>query len=122
MCGEYQKRKEKLNQVNVNNAHSAFIFLIYLLINQGCRTGSIIQGGPGGPGCPGGPGGPGGTGGPGCEGCQGGPGGPCGPHSPGCQGGPGGQPDIHSESLWLTWSKPSDYSEKLRCHTCDGQA
>ena len=42
MCGEYQKRKEKLNQVNVNNAHSAFIFLIYLLINQGCRTGSII--------------------------------------------------------------------------------
>ena len=40
MCGEYQKRKEKLNQVN--NAYSAFISLIYLLINQGCRTGSII--------------------------------------------------------------------------------
>ena len=38
----------------VNNSNSAFIF-IYLLIRQGCQSGSI---GHGGPGCPGGPSGP----------------------------------------------------------------
>ena len=39
MCGEILKRKEKLDQVN--NAYSAFIILINLLINQGCQIGSI---------------------------------------------------------------------------------
>ena len=30
--------------------------------------------------------------------------------------------DMHSENMWFSWSKPSDYQdqEKLRCHACDG--
>ena len=29
--------------------------------------------------------------------------------------------DMHSENMWFSWSKPSDYQdqEKLRCHACD---
>ena len=27
--------------------------------------------------------------------------------------------DMHSEHIWFTWSKPSSYCEKLRCHACD---
>ena len=98
--------EDKLEQVN--NADSAFIFLVNLLINQCCRTGLIIQ----------------------VvqvdhvvhvvqvdqmvqvvhvvqvvKAAQ-----------------VVSLDDIHSESLWFTWSKPTDYSEKLRCHACDGQA
>ena len=32
-----------------NNANSAFIVLIKLLVSQGCESGLIDQGGPGGP-------------------------------------------------------------------------
>ena len=27
--------------------------------------------------------------------------------------------DMHSENLWFSWSKPSNYREKLRCHARD---
>ena len=26
---------------------------------------------------------------------------------------------MHSENIWFSWSKPSNYQEKLRCHACD---
>ena len=29
--------------------------------------------------------------------------------------------DMHSENIWFSWSKPSNYHEKLRCHACDEQ-
>ena len=29
--------------------------------------------------------------------------------------------DMHSENIWFSWSKPSNYQEKLRCHACDKQ-
>ena len=29
--------------------------------------------------------------------------------------------DIHSENIWFSWSKLSNYQEKLRCHACDGR-
>ena len=29
------------------------------------------------------------------------------------------QDDMHSENLWFSWSKPSNYLEKLRCHARD---
>ena len=29
--------------------------------------------------------------------------------------------DIQSQNIWFSWSKPSNYREKLRCHACDGQ-
>ena len=25
------------------------------------------------------------------------------------------------ENVWFSWSKPSNYQEKLRCHACDGR-
>ena len=28
---------------------------------------------------------------------------------------------MHSENLWFSWSKTSNYREKLRCHTRDGR-
>ena len=28
--------------------------------------------------------------------------------------------DMHSENMWFSWSKPSNYREKLRYHACDG--
>ena len=28
--------------------------------------------------------------------------------------------DMHSENIWFSWSKPSNYRGKLRCHACDG--
>ena len=31
------------------------------------------------------------------------------------------QDDVHSENIWLSWSKASSYQEKLRCHACDGR-
>ena len=61
--------KSLSQQVQVNNANSAF-FLINRLISQGFQSGSIGPGGPGSPGGPSGTGGPGGRDGPG------GPGGP----------------------------------------------
>ena len=27
--------------------------------------------------------------------------------------------DVRSENLWFSWSKPSNYREKLICHACD---
>ena len=27
--------------------------------------------------------------------------------------------DMHSENIWFSWSKSSNYREKLRCHACD---
>ena len=27
--------------------------------------------------------------------------------------------DMHSENIWFSWSKPSNYHENLRCHACD---
>ena len=27
--------------------------------------------------------------------------------------------DMHSENIWFSWSKSSNYQEKLRCHACD---
>ena len=27
---------------------------------------------------------------------------------------------MHSENIWLSWSKPPNYREKLRCHACVG--
>ena len=55
-----------------------------------------------------------------------GPGDPCvlgGPGGPGGPGDPGGQDvsldDMHSENVWFSWSKPSNYRGKLRCHVCD---
>ena len=27
--------------------------------------------------------------------------------------------DMHLENIWFSWSKPSNYREKLRCHACD---
>ena len=27
---------------------------------------------------------------------------------------------VHSENVWVSWSKPSNYQEKLRCHARDG--
>ena len=69
-------------------------------------------------------GGSGDPGGQGCQGCPGGQGGPGGPRRP------DGQvvhvvkvvkvvslDDIHSKNIWFTWSRPSGYLEKLRCHT-----
>ena len=92
-------------------------------------------------GCPGWrccPGGQGCLGGPGDQGCQ------CGPGGPGGQGVQVVQvvqvvntvqvvnvvqvvrvfqvvslDGMYSESIWFTWSKPSDYWEQLRCHACD---
>ena len=29
--------------------------------------------------------------------------------------------DMHSENIWFSWSKSSNYREKLRCHACDGR-
>ena len=29
--------------------------------------------------------------------------------------------DMHSENIWFSWSKPSNYRGKLRCHACDGR-
>ena len=29
--------------------------------------------------------------------------------------------DLHSENIWFSWFKPSNYQRKLRCHACDGQ-
>ena len=29
--------------------------------------------------------------------------------------------DMHSENIWFSWSKPSNYQGKLRCHTRDGR-
>ena len=26
--------------------------------------------------------------------------------------------DLHPENMWSTWSKPSNYCEKLRCQAC----
>ena len=91
--------------------------MINRLISRGCQSDSIGQG------CPGGPGGPGSQGG------QGGPGGPSGPD---------GQvvqvinvdrvirvvrvvslDDMHSDNIWFTWYKLSDYREELRCRACD---
>ena len=28
--------------------------------------------------------------------------------------------DMHSENIWFSWSKPSNYRGKLRYHACDG--
>ena len=28
--------------------------------------------------------------------------------------------DMHSENIWFSWYKPSNYQEKLICHACDG--
>ena len=28
---------------------------------------------------------------------------------------------MHSENIWFSWSKPSNYREKLICHACDGR-
>ena len=44
---------------------------------------------------------------------------------PGGPGDPGGQDslddnDTHSENIWFSWSRPSNYRGKLRCHACDG--
>ena len=27
--------------------------------------------------------------------------------------------DMHSDNIWILWSKPSNYQEKLRCHARD---
>ena len=27
--------------------------------------------------------------------------------------------DMHSENIWFSWSKSSNYRGKLRCHACD---
>ena len=27
---------------------------------------------------------------------------------------------MHSENIWFSWSKSSNYRGKLRCHACDG--
>ena len=27
--------------------------------------------------------------------------------------------DVHSENIWFSWSKSSNYRGKLRCHACD---
>ena len=29
--------------------------------------------------------------------------------------------DMHSENIWFSWSKSSNYRGKLRCHACDGR-
>ena len=29
--------------------------------------------------------------------------------------------DVHSENIWFSWSKSSNYREKLRCHAHDGR-
>ena len=29
--------------------------------------------------------------------------------------------DMHSENIWFSSSKSSNYPEKLRCHACDGR-
>ena len=29
--------------------------------------------------------------------------------------------NMHSENLWGSWSKPSNYPEKLISHACDGR-
>ena len=29
--------------------------------------------------------------------------------------------DMHSENICFSWSEPSNYGEKLRCHACDGR-
>ena len=31
------------------------------------------------------------------------------------------QDDMHSEHIWFSWYKPSNYQEKLRCHARDGR-
>ena len=54
-------------QDKVNDANSAFIFIINLFIIQGCQSGSVGRGGLVGFGDLGGPGDPGGLGGPGCQ-------------------------------------------------------
>ena len=43
------------------------------------------------------------------------------PGDSGGPGGPGGPGDMHSENIWFSGSKPSNYREKLRCHTRDGR-
>ena len=43
--GEMKKSVVKLKQDQVNNANSAFIFMINLLIIQGCQSGSFSRGG-----------------------------------------------------------------------------
>ena len=77
-----------VKQDQVNNANSASIFMINLLIIQGCQSwsgwsgcsgGLVGPGGPGGPSDPHGPGGPGNPGGPGGLGDPGHPGGPVDP-------------------------------------------
>ena len=30
-----------------------------------------------------------------------------------------GLDDMHSENIWFSWSKPSNYRRKLRCHAYD---
>ena len=72
--------RRKLDQVN--NAKSAFILMINLLISQRCHSGLIGQGCPGGPYCPVGLGGSCRQGDKGCLGGQG---------SHGCQDGQGSQ-------------------------------
>ena len=42
--GEMKKSVVKLKQDQVNNASSAFIFMINLLIIQGCQSGSVGRG------------------------------------------------------------------------------
>ena len=27
--------------------------------------------------------------------------------------------ELHSENIWFSWFKPSNFLEKLRCHPCD---
>ena len=46
----FNRSRRKLNLDQVNNANSAFIFLLNLLISQGCQVGLIGQCGQGGPG------------------------------------------------------------------------
>ena len=29
--------------------------------------------------------------------------------------------NMHSGNMWFSWSKSSNYQEKLRCHACDGR-
>ena len=29
--------------------------------------------------------------------------------------------DMHLENIWFSWSKTSNYQEKLRCHARDGR-
>ena len=29
--------------------------------------------------------------------------------------------DLHSENIWFSWFRPSNYREKYRCHACNGR-